>query len=131
MNQWGTRQPRKPMPRTGWRNPKKESEKKAEERFQYQVIELARHLGWFPVHILNMGGTAAGVPDLFLFRERLVWIELKAYSDLTGKAGRLSPEQIRFFEVLKDAGQEAYVVWDDDDGWAELKRILARPGVPQ
>jgi hypothetical protein len=128
MNQWASR---KPMNRTGWKSAKKEREKKAEERFQYQVIELARHLGWFPVHILNMGGTAAGVPDLFLFRERLVWIELKAYSDATGKAGKLSPEQERFHDVLRDAGQEIYVAWDDDDGWALIKRVLAKPGVPQ
>lgn len=128
MNRTSLPRSSKPMQRTGWNSAKSQERSKAEKRFQAAVEELAVYLGWFPVHVLNMRGTAAGLPDLILIRERVVWAELKAYSDTTGKAGVFFGAQERFRDLLLNAGQEWYLWYDDSDGWKEIKAVLSRGG---
>lgn len=96
-----------------------------EKAFQRQVEEFASLMGWFVWHDNLPMRSKAGFPDCLFLAERAVWAELKVYST-TGKAGRVMPEQERFHQMLRDAGQEIHVWYDDDDGWAEIKHVLGR-----
>lgn len=95
-----------------------------EQRFQSAVEAKARQLGWYPWHCHDPMRSGAGFPDLVLFKERTIWAELKVYYD-NGRANRLSGVQETFHSMLKDAGQEVYVWYDDKDGWLEIIRVLS------
>lgn len=105
-------------------SPKRRALYRTEKQFQSQVEQFALTLGWFPFHINLPMRSQAGFPDLMLLKDRVVWIELKAYH-ANGKAGRVMPEQETFHTMLREAGQEVYVIFDDDDGWAVIKRVLS------
>jgi hypothetical protein len=104
-----------------------------EKELQTGVIELARVLGWRCAHFrpaqtskgwrTPVGADGAGWPDLFLCRERVVALELKA----TG--GKLRPEQADWLRALLDAGQEVYVCRPSD--LDALALILACRGWPR
>jgi hypothetical protein len=81
-----------------------------EAQFQRLVTDLAELCGWRWVHNADSRWTQAGVPDLILMRERLLWWELKT------TRGRVRPEQLRFGQHLLRCGQDWRVVrpgdWD-------------------
>ena len=111
----------------GLSKPKERDQK--EQRFQAGVEAKARQLGWYPWHCHDPMRSGAGFPDLVLIRvegtkRRLIWAELKVYYD-SGKANVLSGVQERFIQILRDAGQEVYVWYDDTDGWIEIIRVLS------
>ena len=105
---------------------KRRASEHAEAAFQAQVEQLAQYLGWWPVHIYNTQRSKAGIPDLILIRERVVWAELKATSRLTGRTGKLMPEQENFRDMLLAAGQEWYKWTDSNDDWEEIQKVLAK-----
>lgn len=110
---------------TDLRGEKTKKREQKEAGFQRAVIDHARRLGWYSWHSYNPRyRSEAGFPDLMLVKDRLVFIELKAYYD-NGKAGRVMPEQENFHQMLKEAGQEVYVIWDDADGWELLTNVLS------
>jgi hypothetical protein len=88
-----------------------------EKRWMQQLIDTARLCGWYPVHQLWPMGTAHGVPDLVLIRERVVWIEAKT------ERGKLTPAQAAMIDRLRAAGQEVHV-WRPSD-WPTVERMLA------
>ncbi len=96
-----------------------------EKAFQEQVIELARYLGWWPWHPLVAKFSPKGYPDLTLFRERVLFVELKA-RDAKGRMGKLMPEQIEMAHRCFRAGAE-YYHWTPED-WEEIKEVLSRGG---
>ena len=105
-------------------SPKVVAQRRKEAAFQRAVEGFARTLGWYDWHVRNARQSKAGFPDLMLVKDRVVWMELKVYYD-NGKAGVVHGEQVRFHEMLRAAGQEVYVVYDDDDGWEIIKRVLS------
>lgn len=101
----------------------------SEADLQSAVIEYAHLLGYKVFHVhdsrrqvrpgVYVGDSdAAGIPDLCLARERVIWAELKS------RTGRLSAAQKEWIAVLKAAGQEVYV-WRPGD-WGEIERVLQR-----
>ena len=118
---------RQPQQQGEWGEKRKAADN-AEARFQAQVEELAQYLGWHPWHLYHAQRSKAGFPDLVLWRERTVWAELKATSRLTGRTGRLSPEQETYRDIIRTAGGEWYCWTDSDDHWAELCEVLSRGG---
>lgn len=115
------------LKRSDW-GAKKRAADNAEARFQNAVEGLASALGWWHFHVINPRPQTAGLPDLILLRERLVFMELKATSLLTGRTGKVRAAQERVIDMLQAAGQEVYVVYDDSDGWDLIKQVLAKPG---
>lgn len=105
-------------------SPKVVALRRKEAAFQRAVEDFARTLGWYDWHVRNARQSKAGFPDLMLVKDRVVWMELKVYYD-NGRAGKVMGEQERFQKMLRDAGQEVYVVYDDDDGWAVIKEVLS------
>lgn len=105
-------------------SPKVVAQRRKEAAFQRAVEDFARTLGWYDWHVRNARQSKAGFPDLMLVKDRVVWMELKVYYD-NGKAGRVMQEQERFHEMLRAAGQEVYVVYDDEDGWELITRVLS------
>lgn len=90
-----------------------------EKQFLAAVIAVAKRLGWRAYHTHDSRKSAAGFPDLTLWRERLLFAELKT------DAGQLSAAQLNVIEGLREAGAEVYV-WRPSD-WAEVLLVLARP----
>jgi hypothetical protein len=105
-----------------------------EKDFQRWVIDVARRLGWQVWHVpapMQWVGKergfvgardAAGLADLVLVRERLIFAEIK------GKGGKVSDKQAEFLAAVEridspDIG--AYSWWPGDE--AEIEEILARP----
>ena len=95
-----------------------------EKAFQAEVERKAQMLGWYTWHCYDPRRSGKGFPDLLLLKDRALWFELKAYYD-NGRAGRVMPEQTNFHQMLRDAGQEVYVFFDDEDGWREIMRLLS------
>jgi VRR-NUC domain len=95
-----------------------------EKDFQKTVIEYAEHRGWKTSHhrpgFARAGKfvtlASPGFPDLVLARDRLVFMELKA------KGLKLRPEQQEWFEALRHAGVECYVV--NPQSWALIEKVL-------
>jgi len=97
-----------------------------ERDFQNAVVELARLGGWLVHHTRTVqiagGGWSSpcldkGFPDLTLVkRERLLFAELKT------ETGRLTLEQIRWLEALRDTGADARV-WRPSQ-WNEIVETL-------
>lgn len=97
-----------------------------EQAFQRQVEDLAALLGWYTWHINLPQRSKAGFPDILAIRERVIWIELKVYRK--GGRGKVMPEQKAFHDMLRAAGQEVYVFWDDSEDWERLKEVLSLGG---
>lgn len=74
-----------------------------EKKWQTQVVQLARTLGWRHYHTYRSVKSPAGWPDLALVRDRLVLLELKT------EAGRVSSAQADWLIALNRAGVEVYV----------------------
>ncbi len=99
----------------------------SEQDFQQQVIDLAHSLGWKIAHFrpaltdkgwrTAVSGDGAGFLDNVLVRERVIWAELKV-------TGKLSPQQLNWFNWLKEAEQEVYV-WRPAD-FDQITEILRR-----
>lgn len=105
----------------------------SEADWQVQVLELAALYRWTVLHVGDArrevvdqdGGRhlvgdaqAAGLPDLLLIRERVLWRELKT------DRGPVRPAQRRVLEQLRAAGADAGI-WrprDVDLVVAELRR---------
>ena len=111
------------LKRSPWGEKRREAYQ-TERAFQDQVETLAGYLGWFAWHINLPQRSKAGFPDCLLIRERLVWIELKVHRK--GGRGKVMPEQRAFHDMLRQAGQEVYVFWNDDEDWEKLEGVLAR-----
>ena len=82
-----------------------------EKEFQQQIVDTARLLGWKVFHDFDSRRSTPGLPDLFLVRDRCVWLEVKT------ETGRLSPEQADWIAAINAAGGTALVVrpsqWDE------------------
>lgn len=100
-----------------------------EREWQAQVIDLARSTGWLVRHFsdsrrqvrpgVHVGDRlAAGVPDLLLIRERVVWAELKT------DRGKLRPAQEVVIAALEAAGAEVHV-WRPRDIDAVVEVLAA------
>lgn len=106
--------------------------KLTEAKFQKQVVEYARLLGWRVAAVNRVcvrrpngsayyatpfGADGVGWPDLFLVRgKRAIAAELKV-----GK-NTLSDEQVAWGLALFDAGIRCYV-WRPDS-WPEIEEVL-------
>ena len=97
----------------------------AERDFQNMVEELAGYCGWTSFHLNLPMRSPAGFPDLVLFRDRIVFAELKSRSPTTGKAGKLRPAQIDYQHTILHAGGE-YYSWLYPDDWETLIEVLKR-----
>ena len=98
-----------------------------EKAFQAQVEELAATLGWWPFHINHPMRSPAGFPDLVMFRERVVFAELKVRRPRDGRANKLATAQVEMAHRCFRAGCE-YYSWLFPDDWEELKAVLSRGG---
>ena len=81
---------------------------RSEAHFHRKVETMAAARGWLSFHDRDSRKNVAGLPDLLLIRERLVWMELKY-----GR-GKLNDDQKAFIAALRAAGQEVYVCWPGD-----------------
>ena len=80
-----------------------------ESEFQRSVVEAAEALGWKMIfHDNDSRRNTAGLPDLILARERVVFAELKS------ETGRVSSEQMMCVSLLRRAGAEVYI-WRPSD----------------
>lgn len=77
---------------------------------------LAKTLGWTSYHTLRSRGSKAGFPDRTLYRDRVIFAELKK--------GREKPTelQVEWLDGLAKAGAEVYL-WRPGD-YEEIGRIL-------
>jgi hypothetical protein len=89
-----------------------------EAQFQRQVTDLATLLGWSWYHTHDSRRSPAGFPDLVLWRDRVVFAELK-----TDK-GRTSVAQMNTCDGLTIAGAEVHV-WRPRD-FPDVKAVLER-----
>lgn len=105
----------------------------SEADFQQRVIDLARGLGWAVGHLRRVrvqradGSTyfetpvaadGAGLPDLLLVRDRLVWAELKS----DDPRRQLDPPQEAWRDRFRRAGVEWHL-WRPAM-WVEIVGIL-------
>lgn len=118
--------PRRGLTRRPWAQKRLEGYE-TELAFQHRVTDLAELLGWYCWHVNLPMRSKAGFPDLLLIRERIVWVELKVWHAKGGR-GKVMPEQEQFHELLRCAGGEVYVWFNDDDTWEEIKEVLSRGG---
>lgn len=88
----------------------------SEADLQARVIMLARLRGWWVWHCTDPVMSAAGLPDLLLVRERVVWLELKT------ERGRLRAAQSEVIDRLRAAGAEVHVCRPHD--WPTIERVL-------
>lgn len=104
-----------------------------EKDFSDRVVALARLTGWSVLHIHPLyggkgrpitpaGADGKGYVDLTLFRERVVFAELKVGSN------KQTPEQVDWERRIRAAGGE-YYLWKPDD-WDEIQAVLKRVKVP-
>lgn len=98
-----------------------------EAQFQKRVMNLAQYLGWWCFHMYHATRSPAGWPDLVLFRERIIFVELKA-KDARGRMGKLSPAQIEMSQRCFKAGAEYYALYDTEEDWTKIKEVLSRGG---
>jgi hypothetical protein len=110
----------------------------SERDWQRTVLDLAKLYRWTVLHLHDSRRVVvvgdgepvavgdkdiAGLPDLLLIRDRVVWAELKA------PGGRLRPKQKRILEALRQAGQEVYVWWPQH--LDEAREVLAPASEPK
>ncbi len=107
---------------------------KAKARYNAEAQEARAFEDWLTLHRwwwwhVNLPQRSkAGFPDYVMFRERIVWVELKARNPLNNRIGKVSLEQQRFHERIKEAGGEMYVFWLPDD-WKLVHDALRHPDV--
>lgn len=89
----------------------------SERAWQEVVLELATLYRWGYYHTFDSRRSQPGFPDLVLWRERVIYAELKAAD------GRLTPLQKRVLEGLRRAGAEVFV-WRPAD-LEQVKQELA------
>lgn len=89
-----------------------------EKEWQALVLELASLNGWRAYHTFDSRRSAPGFPDLVLWRERIIYVELKK------AGGALSKVQRQVIADLEHAGAEVYV-WRPDD-FQFAGEVLAR-----
>lgn len=90
-----------------------------EREWQAQVCELATLLGWSWYHTHDSRRSPAGFPDLVLWRDRVIFAELKT------DTGRLTPDQNVFrMQMLRQSSVE-YFVWRPRD-FDHVKAVLER-----
>ena len=85
--------------------------KLSEKEFQAQVVAAAETLGWEWYHTQNSRRSKPGFPDLVLVhteRKETLYVELKT------DVGRLTPAQVYWGDVLRDAGN-MYYLWRPRD----------------
>jgi hypothetical protein len=87
-----------------------------EREWQEQVLELAKLYRWIHFHAHDSRRSPAGFPDLVLWRERVIYAELKT------NTGSLTGDQERVIHQLIDAGAEVYV-WRPRD-LDDVHRVL-------
>jgi hypothetical protein len=92
-----------------------------EREWQRQITDLATMLGWSWYHTHDSRRSPAGFPDLVLWRERVVYVELKA------QRGRLRPEQRVTITAFRQAGAEVYVWRPSDFDTARRVLTVLRP----
>lgn len=97
----------------------------SEQKFQAMVEELAGYCGWTTFHVNLPMRSPAGFPDLVMFRERIIFAELKSRSPRTGRAGKLRPVQTDYANTIMRAGGE-YYSWLYPDQWDEIVEVLKR-----
>lgn len=100
--------------------------KMSEEEFQRNVINLAHSLGWTVMHCRRARTTkgwrtawaadGTGYPDLVLYRDRIIHVEVKSES------GKMGPDQENWRDRIQAAGGEWYL-WRPAD-LADIRRIL-------
>jgi len=112
--------------RTPFGEPRRKREDN-ERQFQDRVVELAEYLGWWCFHMYHATRSPAGWPDLVLFRERIIFVELKA-RDAKGRMGKLKPVQTDMAHRCFKAGAEYYAWFDDEETWTKIKAVLSRGG---
>lgn len=104
----------------------------SEAAFQLRVIDLAHSLGWAVGHLRKVrvqrgdstywetpvAADGAGLPDLLLVRERLLWAELKT----DDPRRQLEPAQ----EAWRDRFLRAGVEWHlwRPAGWSQIVEVL-------
>jgi hypothetical protein len=92
----------------------------SERDFQQSILDLSWRCGWeCSYHVHDSRRSEPGFPDLVLVsttRGRVLWIECKA------EKGKVRPEQRRWHDALRAAGQEVYV-WRPSD-FATVERVL-------
>ena len=72
------------------------------------IRQAAKQLGMLVYHTRDSRGSDKGFCDLVIVgRGRCLFLELK------GPKGRVSGEQLAWLKALRDAGQEAYIVFPD------------------
>jgi len=96
--------------------PLADSRPRNESHWQQQVTDIAEAAGWHWQHTHDSRRSKPGFPDLVLWRERVIFVELKA------QTGRVSVDQVRVLSELRRAGAEVYV-WKPTD-LAEAEEIL-------
>jgi hypothetical protein len=87
-----------------------------EKDFSAKFWKLAESLGWDGYHTHDSRKSAAGYPDWTLWRERIVFAELKT------EAGKTTAAQDTVIEGLRAAGGEVYV-WRPSD-WNQICEVL-------
>lgn len=88
----------------------------SEAAFQAEVLSRAKQLGWDGYHPYYSQKSREGYPDLTLWRERVVWMELKS------PTGKLTTEQMIVIDRLRKAGAEVYVFRPCD--WPKIEEVL-------
>lgn len=85
-----------------------------ESAIEKEVCEYASDRGWIPLKLTCPN--KAGVPDrIFIgYYGKVLWVEFKT------STGRLSPNQERFIDKLKDFNQDVFVIDNVLDG----KRLI-------
>jgi hypothetical protein len=94
-----------------------------ERELQNLVGALCKTLGLPMFHVLHPTGMEPGWPDCVVVGTRILYRELKT------QTGRVSPEQKRVGQALKDAGAD-FAIWrpgDWLDGRIERELRLLRP----
>ena len=95
-----------------------------EENFQRAVIRLAQRLGWRVWWCARPEGSPPGWPDLTLWRDRMVFAELKS------TVGKLTEEQGDTLYGLYRAGAEVHVRRPAHLSGGLIRSILASPALP-
>lgn len=88
----------------------------AETEWQQVVVDYATLHGWWAWHDQDPRRNRAGLPDLLLIRERVIWAELKS------ERGKLRPAQRELVDRFAAAGVTVHV-WRPSD-WPEVQHTL-------
>ena len=85
-----------------------------EQKYQSEIVGIARELGWKVIHIPNRSGAAGvfdnkGFPDLACFKhDHRLFLEIKSMD------GRMSPDQIEWGKILAPDHHTIYMPADRD-----------------